>query len=103
MNIRRTLEQYAVIGVDALSRMTPVKTGLTARSWEYQIHVTPWGYSITWWNTNENQGANIAILLQYGHGTRTGGYVQGRDYINPAIQPVFDQMTEEIWKEVRRL
>jgi hypothetical protein len=65
--------------------------------------MSPYGYNIVWFNRNENGGVNIAIILQYGHGTGTGGYVQGRDYINPAMQPMFDRMSEEIWKEVSNL
>jgi hypothetical protein len=99
-NFRNIAEQYGQIGVDALSRATPIDSGTTAASWTYEIVDSGDSFDIYWNNTNENKGVNIAIILQYGHGTGTGGYVQGRDYINPAIQPVFDQMTEELWKMV---
>lgn len=93
-------QQYGQIGVDALSRATPVDSGTTAASWTYEIVSDAESFDIYWKNTHENKGVNIAIILQYGHGTGTGGYVQGRDYINPAIKPVFDQMAEELWKMV---
>ena len=102
-NIRKILDRYGVMGVDALSRATPIRTGLTARSWTYTIEINQWGYDIAWINENENQGANVAILIQYGHGTRTGGYVQGTDYINPAMKPIFDKMATDIAKEVSSL
>lgn len=94
------LERYAKIGVDALSSATPIDTGRTASSWTYEITATNGGYRIDWNNTNTDNGVNVAILLQYGHGTGTGGYVQGRDYINPALQPIFDQMADAVWKEL---
>ncbi len=95
------LEKYAQQGVAALSAATPVDTGLTAASWQYKIIQNDDGFSIVWENTNVSQGwANIAILLQYGHGTRNGGYVSGRDYINPALRPIFDKMADAAWKEV---
>lgn len=94
------LTPYAKRGVAALSAATPVLTGKTAASWKYEI-VTGNGYiRINWFNTNENKGVNIAIILQYGHGTRNGGYVKGTDYINPAIKPIFDKISEDVWKEV---
>lgn len=94
------LEQYGQIGVDALSRATPVDSGTTAASWSYEIDRNNGGLAIYFLNSHENKGVNIAIILQYGHGTGTGGYVQGRDYINPAIKPVFDQMSSDLWKMV---
>lgn len=94
------LEYYAQKGVDALSAATPVDTGLTAASWSYEIEYTDTHVSIYWTNTNVNKGVNIAFILQYGHGTGTGGYVKGRDYINPAITPIFDEISENIWNEV---
>lgn len=93
------LDQYGRRGVDALSAATPSDTGLTAVSWSYDIQETESGVSINWYNSNLNDGVNIAIIIQYGHGTGNGGYVQGRDYINPALQPLFDQMS----KAVRRV
>ena len=94
------LLEYAQKGVSALSSATPIDTGTTASSWNYEIENTAGGISINWINTNVNKHVNIAIILQTGHGTRNGGYVQGRDYINPAIQPIFDQMANEAWREV---
>ena len=97
------LNKYGERGVSALASATPVDTGLTASSWQYSINREKDSVSISFENTNINNGVSIAILLQYGHGTRDGGYVQGRDYINPAIQPLFDQIAEEAWKEVTRV
>lgn len=96
------LEQYGKMGVDALSGATPVDTGKTADSWKYKISVSSDKISITWSNSNKNDGCNVALLLQYGHGTRDGYYVQGRDYINPAIQPIFDNIGDSLWKEVTK-
>ena len=90
-------------GVAALSSATPVRTGLTGNSWYYEIEHQNGSVSITFNNSNVNKGVPIAIILQYGHGTRNGGWVQGRDYINPAIQPVFDRIAKEAWEEVTRL
>lgn len=96
------LDRYGKAGVSALSSATPVDSGETARSWYYEI-VRERGYTkITWNNSHIEKGVPIAIILQYGHGTRNGGWVQGRDYINPAIQPIFDEIAEEAWKEVSR-
>lgn len=94
------LNKFGKIGVDALAIATPIDSGLTAVSWTYEILQENGRTQIIWYNTNENQGVNIAVILQYGHGTGTGGYVQGRDYINPAMRPIFDHMAEEIWREV---
>ena len=99
----RALEKYAAEGVAALSSATPVDSGLTARSWYYEIENQNGVIRISFCNSNINNGVPIAIILQYGHGTRNGGWVQGRDYINPAIQPIFDKITNEAWKEVTRL
>lgn len=96
-----TLNEYGKRGVAALSSATPVDTGNTASQWAYEIHSTNGSVTLHFTNSNMNKGANIAILLQYGHATNNGGYVQGRDYINPAIQPIFDQMAEDLWKEVQ--
>ena len=95
------LESYGKIGVDALASATPKDTGRTAASWSYEIEQGPGSSKITWKNSNINEGVNIAVILQYGHGTGTGGYVVGRDYINPAIQPIFDQIADAAWKEVQ--
>lgn len=95
------LSRYGQMGVDALSRNTPSETGLTANSWYYEIQRDRKSYSIIWGNTNVVRGMPIAVLIQVGHGTGTGGYVQGRDYINPALRPLFDQIADEVWKVVR--
>lgn len=95
------LEKYAKEGVQYLAANTPVDSGYTASSWGYQIVQNEDGYSIEWHNTHLGQGwAPIALLLQYGHGTRNGGYVKGRDYINPALRPIFDNLADAAWKEV---
>lgn len=94
------LDRYGQQGVDALSRATPVDTGLTANSWRYRIVKTRGRYTIEWYNTNVHNGANVAILIQYGHGTGSGGFVQGRDYINPVTRPLFDKIADEVWKKV---
>lgn len=98
--VNKILEKYGAMGVSALAAATPVDSGLTANSWGYEISVEKEGATIHWTNTNQNNGVYIAVILQYGHGTGTGGYVQGRDYINPAIRPVFDKIAEEAWMEV---
>lgn len=100
LHIEKVLNSYGKKGVEALSSATPVDTGLTAASWGYSIQTSHAGASITFTNSNVNKGVNIAIILQYGHGTGTGGWVEGRDYINPAIQPIFDELVEKVWKEV---
>lgn len=94
------LDVYGQKGVDALQRMTPEESGATANSWYYTVSKSSSGYKLTWRNSNIVKGENIAILIQYGHGTGTGGYVQGRDYINPAIRPIFDEMAEILGKEI---
>ena len=94
------LDKYGRKGVDALASATPRESGETANSWSYEITGGDGNYAIQWNNSHVNKGVNIAIILQYGHGTGTGGYVAGRDYINPAVQPIFDEMAETIWKEV---
>ena len=93
-------DKYGKLGVAALASATPVRTVKTASSWDYRIKVTSSNITIEFLNDNVNKHVNIAMILQYGHGTGTGGWVQGRDYINPAIQPLFDKMAEEVWKEV---
>lgn len=97
------LDKYGREGVAALSSATPVDSGLTARSWSYQIEHRDGSSAISFYNSNVNDGVSIAIILQYGHGTRNGGWVQGRDYINPAIQPIFDEIAESAWREVTKL
>ena len=97
------LEKYGKAGVAALSSATPVDSGLTAQSWYYKIENSKGAISIGFYNSNVNNGVSIAIILQYGHGTGSGGWVEGRDYINPAIQPVFDEILNDAWREVTKL
>lgn len=98
--IFRELDAEAQKGVAALASATPIDTGLTADSWDYVINNNRGNYSITWHNYNVNKGVNIAIILQFGHGTGTGGYVAGRDYINPTIVPIFMEISDRVWKAV---
>lgn len=97
------LNKYGSIGVVALSNATPRYSGLTADSWYYTIKQRKGYYSIRWHNTNEVNGTPLAVLIQYGHGTGTGGYVQGRDFIMPAIQPIFEQIAADAQREVSRI
>lgn len=97
------LDKYGQEGVAALSSATPVDSGQTANSWYYEIKRQNGSVSIVFNNSHINKGVPIAIILQYGHGTGTGGWVQGRDYINPAIRPIFDRIAEDAWKEVTKL
>lgn len=97
------LDKYGREGVAALASATPVDSGETANSWRYEITVTKDIASITFYNTNIQNGVPIAIILQYGHGTRNGGWVEGIDYINPAIQPIFNRIAEDAWREVTKL
>lgn len=97
------LDKYGREGVAALASATPVESGLTASSWYYEITQNNGSAQINFCNSNINEGIPIAIILQYGHGTGTGGWVEGRDYINPAIQPIFDSIANEAWKEVTKL
>lgn len=97
------LDKYGREGVAALASATPVDSGLTASSWYYEITRTNGSVSINFNNSNIQNGVPIAVILQYGHATGTGGYVQGRDYINPAIRPVFDRIANDAWREVTKL
>lgn len=97
------LEHYGREGVAALASATPFDTGLTANSWYYEITRGDESATISFHNSNIQNGVPIAIILQYGHGTRTGGWVQGRDYINPVIQPLFDKIANKAWREVTKL
>ena len=97
------LDKYGREGVAALASATPTETGKTASSWFYEISHDKGSATITFSNSNINEGVPIAIILQYGHGTGTGGWVEGRDYINPAIQPIFDKIANEAWKEVTKV
>ena len=100
---RGILDKYGREGVAALSSATPVDSSLTANSWYYKIENKRESATITFYNSNIQNGVPIAIILQYGHGTRNGGWVEGRDYINPAIQPIFDRIVNEAWREVTKL
>ena len=97
------LDKYGREGVAALASATPVESGKTASSWYYEIKRQNGSVSLEFNNSNINQGVPIAVILQYGHGTGTGGWVQGRDYINPAILPIFDKIAEDAWKEVTKI
>ena len=97
-----SLDKYGKAGVAALSSVTPKDSGNTAESWYYKIENKNQSVSIAFYNSNIQNGVPIAIILQYGHGTKNGGWVEGRDYINPAIQPIFDAILEEVWKEVTK-
>ena len=97
---RDILEKYAKEGVEALRSNTPVDSGVTADSWGYEIVTTRKGFNINWTNSNVVDGVPVVILLQYGHATRSGSFVEGRDFINPAMKPIFDRIAESLWKEV---
>lgn len=96
----KDLDKYGQEGVAALAAATPVDTGLTARSWYYKIADENGKISISFFNSNIQNGVPIAVILQYGHGTRNGGWVEGVDYINPALKPIFDKIADRAWKEV---
>lgn len=96
------LDKYGREGVAALASATPVDTGLTASSWYYKIERNNTSVSLVFCNSNIQNGVPIAIILQLGHGTGTGGWVQGRDYINPAVQPIFDRLAKDAWREVTK-
>ena len=100
---RGDLDKYGRAGVAALASATPIDTGLTASSWYYKIEHSNGSAVISFHNSNIQNGVPIAIILQYGHGTGTGGWVEGRDYINPAIRPIFDAIANDAWREVTRL
>lgn len=102
LNLDVILNQYGQEGVEALRAATPKDTGTTANSWSYIVHKGTGSITITWSNSNIVDGVPIAVILQYGHGTRNGGYVQGIDYINPAMKPIFDKIAQRAWEEVKR-
>lgn len=102
LDLALIMNQFGKEGVSALKAATPSRSGETAASWNYEVTRKGNNWKITWTNSNVNKGANIAVLIQYGHGTRNGGYVVGRDYINPAIRPVFDKIAAKAWKEVTK-
>jgi len=101
--VRDILMKYGKEGVTALALATPKDTGETASSWSFEINMTKIGYQISWFNSNKENGVMPAILIQYGHATRGGTYIQGIDYINPAMKPIFDEIAVSIWKEVSKL
>lgn len=103
MDYASIIDKYGKQGVEALSKATPRDTGKTASSWDYKIEEDHKGVRLIFTNSNVNDGVNIAVILQYGHGKRNGGYVQGIDYINPAIRPIFEEMVKKITKEVTDL
>lgn len=98
-----TFDKYGKMGVAALASATPKDTGRTSECWVYEVENYRDSTSIVWSNTNKNDGVLIAVLLQYGHGLKNGGYVAGRDYINPAIRPIFDQIANDMWEEVTKI
>ena len=100
IKINDILSKYGKIGVNALLQATPKDSGVTSQSWNYRIEVNNNNAYIVWYNTNVVKGVNIAVILQYGHGTRNGGWVEGTDYINPAMKPIFDKIANQVWKEV---
>lgn len=102
LDIINMLDEYGRLGVQALSAATPVDTGKTASSWEYEIKKIQNKYTINWRNTNFNNGIPVALIIQYGHITKNGFYVPGVDYINPALEPIFDELSKRISEEVRR-
>lgn len=102
LNLDTILNQYGQEGVEALRAATPKDTGTTANSWSYVVHKGTGSITITWSNSNIVDGVPIAVILQYGHGTRNGGYVQGTDYINPAMKPIFDKIAQRAWEAVKR-
>lgn len=103
IDYRSILEKYAISGVNILSSATPIDSGLTRESWGYEIKTSSRFSSIIWTNSHIVNGVPIAVILQYGHGTKNGGYVQGRDYINPAVKPIFDKLASDAWKEVTNI
>ncbi len=100
LDVSRILRQYAQEGVSALASATPMDSGLAASSWSYEIEHTSSSVIIAWTNDNIENGHHVVVMIQYGHGTGTGGYVAGRDFINPAIRPIFDRIADGIWKVV---
>lgn len=100
-NIRGILESLGQRGVRALSAATPQESGLAAAGWYYEVKRTRGGWEIIWSNSDVESGFPVAVMLQYGHATGTGGWVQGRDYINPAIKPIFDEIADQAWKAVK--
>lgn len=102
-NYNSIFEKYGKEGVRLLSSATPVDTGKTSESWAYEVKKSKSGISIEWSNSNVVNGVQIAVIIQYGHGTQNGAYIQGQDYINPVIKPLFDILTNDIWKDVSKV
>lgn len=102
LDLALVLNSFGAEGVKALQAATPTASGVTQKSWNYHVTRNGNNWCIDWTNSNVNKGVNIAVILQYGHGTRNGGYVTGRDYINPAIRPVFDKIAKQAWREVTK-
>lgn len=100
MRVEKILNRYGRYGCQRLAAATPVDSGKTAASWTYEVVQKDGTYDLVFLNTHTNKGVNIAIILQYGHGTGTGGYVKGQDYINPVLKPIFDSIADQVWKEV---
>lgn len=98
--IFKSLEQHAQAGVKALASASPIDSGLTSTSWGYKIESSKRSTSVTWFNTNTETGVSVVIMLQYGHAVRGGGYVQGQDFINPAMKPIFDKIEADVWRVV---
>ena len=99
-SIYSVLQKYGEIGVAELAAATPVDSGRTSSAWNYRVIIERSNARVQWYNSNENQGFSVAIGLQYGHGTGTGGYVIGRDYINPTMRPIFDKIADQVWNEI---
>ena len=99
-SIYSVLQKYGEIGVAELAASTPIDSGLTSSAWDYRVIIDRTNARVQWYNNNENQGFSVAIGLQYGHGTGTGGYVIGRDYINPTMRPIFDKIADQVWNEI---
>lgn len=100
LDVSKVLNSQGRAGVQALSGATPAESGLAASSWDYEIRQNGRSVSIIWTNSDTENGFPVAIMLQYGYGTGTGGYVQGRDFINPAMRPIFDHIADTVWKAV---
>lgn len=101
-DIYKVLDEYGERGVAALSKVTPIDSGKTSQAWHYRIEKERGGVSLVWYNDNMNEGVNIALMIQYGHGTPSGHYVRGKNYIKPAIKPIIDELEEAVWKEVTK-
>lgn len=103
INYQEVLRVYGAKGVSLLSSATPIDTGKTSKSWDYSLTILKGRYVLSWTNSNVINGVNIAVILQYGHATRNGSWVEGLDYINPTVSPLFQKLSDDLWKEVSRL